>query len=127
MASFHKQVSLDGFNIEPFIFTFKLNSGITVADIGKAVSMDGTTANRVKLSADTDAILGRLETYDSVTQTGAVALKFIGRLPVKSGETVVVGGSVQGAGSGEVKPLAYNKALNTVVEVGSGYAVVIMN
>lgn len=128
-APFHTKVRLYGFHMEDWSLTFNLNPAITVADIGKAVSYDGTNPNRVKLAADNDIIIGRLATVEDRTvegtKVGAVELKFANLLPIKTGETVVVGGSVQGAGNGEVKPLAYNPALNFVAEVIGSEAVVI--
>lgn len=113
----------------PWSVTVKLASGITPADVGKAVSIDGTNANQFRLSADADVIDGRLEYVEedaagNSTGFGTVCLSFLDTLPIKTGETVVVNGSVQGAGAGEVKPLVANKALNYVVEVRSGFAVV---
>jgi hypothetical protein len=137
-------VTLDGFYHEHSIYTLKLNSAVVAADVGKAMSMDG--ANQVKLAADNDVIVGRLESVEDRVQegikVGAVAFTGCFRLPVKSGETVVVGGGVQGAGSGEIKPLAAQTDTdgtgtpaiknashdwsNMVMEVGSGYAIVML-
>lgn len=127
---FHNKVTLAGFHFEDWSLTFNLDSAITAADIGKAVSKNGTTANSVKLAADGDVIIGRLATYENrVTEgikVGAVELKFANTLPIVSGGgSVVVGGSVQGAGNGEVKNLSYDPSLNWVVEVNGLVATVI--
>jgi hypothetical protein len=125
------------FSFEDFTFTMNLASGITAADVGKAVALD-TAANTVKLAGDGDNIYGRLETFEDRKQqgikVGAVSRKFRSKLPVKSGLTsfnvVAVGDTVVGAGSGEVKASNSGSAKtpdiykNTVVEVGSGYAIV---
>ena len=127
---FHNKVTLKGFHMEDWSLTFNLASAITADDVGKAVSLNGTTPNSVKLAADGDVIIGRLATYeDRVTEgikVGAVELKFANVLPIVSGGgSVVVGGSVQGAGNGEVKFLALNAALNYVVDVNGLEATVI--
>ena len=138
-------VSLKGIYIEDFMFPFNLASGIVVGDVGKAVTLDTTAANTVKLATDGAAIIGRLESVENRVSegilVGAVALKGSFKFPVKSGETVVVGDAIQGAGSGEVKALVVTSDTNTnagaikhashdgrniVVEVGSGYAVAII-
>lgn len=103
--------SLRGYDFEDFQFTFNLKAGIVATDVGKAVALDATAAATVKLAGDDDHIIGRLETFENRTQEGAllgtVALKFSDILPIKSGltgaEAVVVGSTVVGAGSGEVK------------------------
>lgn len=127
---FHTNVSLRGFHFENWHFTFRLASGIVAADIGKAVSLDATGPNRVKLAADGDVIIGRLVTVENRVAegqlVGTVALKFANVLPIKSGETVVVGNSVQGAGGGEVKALVSpNYSLNFVAEIIGTDAVVV--
>lgn len=145
MATKSFGVSLNGFHFEDWQFSFNLAAGITKADIGKAVTLDTSAANTVKLAGDGDVIHGRLEVVEDRSQEGSlignVAWKFIQKLPVKSGETVALGDLVQGAGSGEVKALAVStdtdgtgtpailaaKHMNAprVVEVLTGYVVVI--
>lgn len=136
-SPFHNKVSLRGYYFEDSIFTFNLKTGITQADIGKAVSLDTSAANTVKLAGDGDVIIGRLETVENRTVegtlVGAVALRFAELLPIKSGETVAVGDTVVGAGNGEVKALksgepaasAPNYAMNFVAEVIGTNAVVV--
>ncbi len=129
VTNFHTKPTLRGYHFEDWSFTFVLATGITAADIGKAVSIDSSAANKVKLAADADAILGRLASVeDRVVEgqlVGAVELKFANTLPIKAGQTVVLGGSVQGAGAGEVKPLAYDPSLNFVAEIIGSMAVVV--
>lgn len=126
---FHNKVTLAGFHMEDWSLTFYLDSAITAADIGKAVSKNGTTANSVKLAADGDVVIGRLASFEDRTvegiKVGAVELKFANTLPIASGGNVVVGGSVQGAGNGEVKALSFDPSLNWVVEVNGSVATVI--
>jgi len=139
-------VSLSGIFIEDFLFPFNLKSGITTSDVGKAVALDTSAANTVKLAGDGDRIIGRLETVENRLSegilVGTVSLKGGLKFPVKSGETVAIGDTIQGAGSGEVKTIAVSTdtdgtgtptvkhtvhdGRNIVVEVGTGYAVVIL-
>lgn len=140
-------ISLKGIYHDDWQYPFLISGTVTAADIGKAVTQDTTAANTVKLAGAGDPILGRLEVYEDRVAEGikvaTVALKGGVRFPVKSGETVAVGDTVQGAGSGEVKALAVsqdtaaaggaaNIALashntrNRVFEVGTGYAIVVL-
>lgn len=129
MAITHTKVSLRGFHFEDFMLTFLLTAGITAADQGKAVSF-GAAANTVKLAGDGDTIIGRLETVEDRkvegSLVGAVALKFANLLPIKSGQTVVAGDTVQGAGGGEVKKTTTaDHTNNFVAEVIGTNAVVV--
>jgi hypothetical protein len=129
-TSFHRQVTMDARPKNEWLQTANLNAAIVKADEGKALSYDGTTPNSFKLAADGDVIIARLDYVETdaagdSTGVGTVAMKFIEKLPIKTGETMVVGGSAQGAGSGEVKPLTANHALNYVVEIRSGFAIVV--
>ncbi len=135
---FHRQVAMDLVPQREWHFTMKLASGITAADVGKAVEL--SAANTVRLATDNSRVYGRLLQVENRLSEGQllglVALKFIDELPVKTGETVVVGGSVVGAGAGEVKPAPTTVALatgtgtyapfydNIVLEVRTGFAVV---
>lgn len=101
----------DSYYSEDQIFTFTLTSGMTTSDVGKAVALDTATAKKVKLAGNGDLVFGRLESVENRVQegilVGAVAVQFIQKLPIKSGlsshDVVVVGSTVVGAGSGEVK------------------------
>jgi hypothetical protein len=111
VAAFHTQVHLSGYSFPDSQLTFKLKSGITTSDVGKAVSLDTSAANTVKLAGDGDVIIGRLETVEDRTNEGTllgtVALRFAAKLTIKSGlsgaAVVAVGSRVKGAGSGEIK------------------------
>lgn len=137
-------VNLNAIHFPEWHIPFNLASGIVAADVGKAVALDTSVANTVKLAGDGDAVFGRLEIVENRVQEGmligTVALKFIAKLP-KSG-TVNVGDHLQGAGSGAVKALTVsqdtaagsgsttiNKAKHDVslqvVEVGSDYVIAI--
>jgi hypothetical protein len=129
MASFHTKVSLRGFHFEDFILTFMLAAGITAADQGKAVSF-GAAPNTVKLAADGDTIIGRLETVEDRkvegSLVGAVALKFANLLPIKAAQVANVDDTVVGAGAGEVKAAATpDHSKNFVAEVIGTNAVVV--
>lgn len=131
MATIGFGVRLRGIHFEDWHLPFNLAAGITAGDVGKAVTLDATAANTVKLAGDGDAVLGRLEVVESRVQegvlVGTVALKFAGVLPVKTGQVVAVGNTVVGAGAGEVKAAATaDHAHNLVVEVLSGNRAVVI-
>jgi hypothetical protein len=63
-------VSLRGIYHEDSAYSFLLASGIVQADIGKAVTLDSSAANTVKLAGDADPILGRLESVEARTAEG---------------------------------------------------------
>lgn len=128
---FHNKVSLDAMFDEDSIKTFNVSGGVTTADVGKAVTLDTTAANTVKIAGDGDVIIGRLEVVEvrSATQTvGSVSLTGSFRLPIGA-NVVAVGDTLQGATGGVCKKLTTaNWALNFVVELvtyaGANYAVV---
>ena len=139
-------VSHNSLYMEDWAIPFNLASGITKSDEGKAVALDTSADATVKLAGDDDAVIGRLEVVEdrSVegTLVGTVMMKGGLKFPVKSGETVNVGDSIQGAGSGEVKALSpyvdtdgtgtpvvtvgSHSLRNLVTEVGSGYAIALV-
>ena len=63
-------VSLRGLYHEDSAYPFNLASGITVSDVGKAVTIDSSGANKVKLAGDADPILGRLEQVEDRSAEG---------------------------------------------------------
>ena len=130
------RVSLRAIYFEQFQLAFNLASGITKADEGKAVTLDSSAANTVKLAGDGDVVFGRLEVVEDREQEGSlvgtIAVKFSDRLPVKTGETIAIGDTVVGAGDGEVKARvdaedekAPDPHANQVVEVDSGFVTVL--
>lgn len=139
MAGIGNAPSMRGYHFEPYQFAMTLATGITTADVGKAVSVDTSGDNKVKLAIDDSQIIGRLETVETRTQEGVligtVALHFADLLPVKTGltgaEAVVVGSTVMGAGAGEVKARVVSAAaapdysINRVTSISTGYAVVV--
>lgn len=124
---FHNQVSLVSIKDEHSNRTFLISGSVTKADEGKAVSLDTTAANTVKLAGSGDVIVGRLEVFEPGRNTCTVQLHFTEWLPVKSGETVAIGDTVVGAGAGEVKTLASggSPSINFVVELKTGFAAVV--
>ena len=110
----HTSVTLRGFHFEDFSLSVNLAAGITQSDIGKALAVDATGSNKLKLAGNGDTIVARLASVEDRTVEGtligAAEFRFANLLPIKSGltggEAVVVGSTVVGAGSGEVKALA---------------------
>lgn len=106
-AIFHTQIALDGYDFPEYQLTFKISGSPVAADVGKALSIDTAAANTVKLAADGDRIIGYLMSFEDRViegqKVGVVGLKFAQKLKIKSGETVIVGSRLVGAGAGEVK------------------------
>lgn len=130
MAVIGAGVSLRGIYFEAFQLPFNLASGITKADEGKAVALDSTAANTVKLAGADEAIIGRLEVVEDRNiegvLVGTVAVKFADRLPKASGATINVGDTVVGNGAGEVKAAAAaDPTANQVVQVETDHVVVL--
>lgn len=130
MAVIGAGVSLKGIHHEEFHYPFNLKAGIVAADATKAVSIDPSAKNTVKLAADGEQIIGRLVTVENRaiegTLVGAVEIRGGFALPIKAGETVNVGDTVVGAGNGEVKAAATaNHADNVVVEVTATHAIIV--
>lgn len=149
---FHTTVDLNGFHFEDSKLTFVLNDAIVKADEGKPVTFDSAN-NRVKLAVDGSSILGVLEVVEDREiegiKVGTIALRYTKKWPIKASDTLAVGDTAVGAGSGEVRkrtaavagsqsgttPFAVvfpvpQEAVaawgaNLVVEVSSGYATVI--
>ena len=105
-------VSLRGIFFEDFQLPFNLASGITQSDEGKAVALDTSAANQVKLAASGDVVIGRLERVEDRSVegilVGTVSLKFSNQLPIDSGSSYsfAVGDTAVGSPNtdGEVEP-----------------------
>ncbi|RWP44305.1 MAG: hypothetical protein E5X41_13090 [Mesorhizobium sp.] len=126
----HQNVTLRGFHWEVSSLTFNLATGITNDHIGRGVSIDTSGANKVKLAADGDTIIGRLASVENRTVEGsligAVELQFANTLPIKAAAVVAIGDTVVGAGAGEVKAAATpDHSKNFVVEIIGTNAVVV--
>lgn len=99
-------LSLKGIFHEDFQYPFLLKAGITEADEGKAVSLDTTAANTVKLAEDNDVIIGKLERVEDRSIEGILlgtialhgGMEFLTNPDVAVGvETPVVGSYLEGA------------------------------
>jgi len=109
MAVIGQGISLRGMTHEKFHYAFNLASGITKADEGKAVALDTTAANQVKLAGDDDHIIGKLVVVEDRSVEGVL----VGTVALKGGfgftevaaptYPLAVGDTVVGAGGGEVK------------------------
>ena len=121
-------VVTETFTFNDFIFTMNVSGAVTQADLRKAVTLDKTAPNTVKLAGDGDPVYGRLETFetgglDRLT-VGAISRKFRTTLP-KTAAAIAVGDVVTGAGGGLVKKDATAGATgNTVIEVRADSVVV---
>lgn len=117
-----------GYALNDFMFTYNLAASLTIADVGKAVTLDTSAANTVKLAANADKIFGRLETFeDRISlgiKVGTVSRKFKDKLP-KTAAAIAVGDSVTGsATAGSVITAVVADPSVIVVEVGTGFVVV---
>lgn len=121
-------VSLRGVYFEDAQLPFNISgSPVVGTDEGKAVALDTTAANTVKLAGAGDRVIGRLETIELRTIEGVqvctVALQFIDVLPNDGAHTFVVGDTaIGGATAGKVAPKgggspAPDANQNLVVEV----------
>lgn len=138
MATIGQSISLAGIFFEEFQLPFNLEASITKDDIGKAVSLDSSAANTVKLAGDGETIVGRLETFEERTvegiNVGTVAVKFAAKLPINTGAagTFAVGDTAVGSAvAGQVKVLGGgtptpDHSINYVVEVVDGTHVVVV-
>ncbi len=125
MASVNLNAAGREYHFEDSEFTFPCASTMTTADVGKAVTIDtGVTPApgvppSVKLCADNDEIFGRVEQVEVRAQEGqyfaTVSLRFIGNLPMKSGETPAPGSQLIGYTGG----LAKSRAAITFVDTGT--------
>lgn len=81
------------FPFDAFMFTYNLDAAIVEADEGKALMLDTTGDNKMKLATDAVTIDGRLFRYEDRTQQGGgkvgtverklrCKLKYTGTLPV---------------------------------------------
>jgi hypothetical protein len=119
---FHNGVRLDSVPEQDAQRTVVLAAGITQAHIGRALTLDGTNANRYRLSGDNDPVDARLlqvEDRGSLGLIGTAAFRFIDELPIAENETVTVGAQVVGAGSGFIKAAA---AIGTPADLAAAAA-----
>lgn len=121
------------FPFDDFMFTYNLDSAIVAADEGKAVMLDTSGPNKVKLTTDGARVAGRLFKFEDRSQqgggkVGTVERKLRAKLPMAAGLTGInlpaVGDTVVGsATAGAVKCLNNGTAKtpdhsqNVVIEV----------
>lgn len=117
-------VSLENYEFEDSHLTFNLASGITAADVGKAVALDTSAPNQVKLAVDNDIIFGMLYLVENRVQegilVGTIAQRFAKRLTLAAAQTPLVGSKLVGsatAGLPKVKATPAGWEKTTVVEV----------
>ncbi len=117
------------YSFEDFTFTYYLDAAVTAADVGKAMTLDSTGTNKMKLAGAGDPVDGRLETFEDRKQegikVGAVSRHFRSKLP--STGTIplranVVGSATPGVVAAGAVPTGEPR--NYVVEVGTGYVIV---
>lgn len=112
-------VSLRGLYHDDFQYPFLLATGITKADEGKAVALDPSAANTVKLAGDGDRVIGRLEVVEVRIQEGinigTVSIQGGLDYPVKVGEALQPGDSVVGAAGGLLKKASVGVLSSLVV------------
>lgn len=111
MSQIGSGVSLRGFVDEDAQFTFNLDSAIVIGDVGKAVELDASAPNQVKLASDGGIVFGMLMTVEDRAsnegvKVGTVALRGFFALPQAASQSFVVGSSIKGGGAGTVKLLA---------------------
>jgi hypothetical protein len=101
------KVSLRGIVFEDHWLPFNISGAPTTADVGKAVALDVTAPNTVKLAGDQDRVFGRLEAVEVRGQESVtvctVSTKFCDVLPAFAAEVFIVGDSAVGGGAGTVK------------------------
>lgn len=127
------QVVSYGYSFNDFMFTYLVSGTVTAADVGKAVALDTTVANTVKLAGDNDIIFGRLEAYEDRTvlgiKVGTVSRKFKDLVPY-TGTAPTPGQSVTGSATAGVVKVATtqnivdNRVIETLAIGGVNYAVV---
>lgn len=131
MAIIGQGISLRGMTHEKFHYAFYLASGITSDDVGKAVALDSSAPNTVKLAGDGEQIIGKLVTREDRTVEGVL----VGTVELRGGfrftkadaaPAINVGDTVVGAGDGEVKAAAAaDHSDNMVVEVDGDYVIIV--
>lgn len=126
------QVVSRGYSFEPYKFTYLISGTVSDADVGKAVTLDTTAANTVKLAGDNDPVFGRLEAVENRSVlgvvVGTVARKFKDILP--STGAIAIGQNVTGSATAGVVKAATaqdikdNRVVETITINGTAYAVV---
>lgn len=123
-------VTLLGLEVSSDAVTVNLASGITEKDEGKALAVDASAPNTMKLAGDGDAIRGYLDKVEIREAEGVVGTVYTRgwfKFPLKASDAAAIGDSIVGAGSGEVKKAMADAAAvvneTYIVEKGSDYVV----
>lgn len=123
-------VTLLGLEVSSDAVTVNLASGITEKDEGKALAVDTSAPNTMKLAGDEDVIRGYLDKVEIRKVKGVVGTMYTRgwfKFPLKASDAAAIGDSIVGAGNGEVKKATANTtaAVNEtyIVEKGSNYVV----
>jgi len=124
-------LSLNALYAEEFTYAFFLESSVTEADLGKAVTIDTSAAMTMKLTGDNEVIMGRLDTFEdrgdfkigTVTLKGGFSFPFTGTAPAL-GEGLVGSATAgvtksSGAAAAAGQPIVF-KVLTDTVEVVLG-------
>ena len=131
-------VTIQGLVDQDAMWTWNVSGTIDKStDLGKAVSIDATANNTVKLCADDAVILGVLASYEDRTnqegiKIGTVSHKGGFKVPYVNGATAlvpIVGHSVKGSATpGKVKPVAAYAGPNivTAVDTANGYLTLVI-
>lgn len=113
-------VSHKGIPHDEFMYPFVLASGVSDGDQGKPVKM-GSNNYEVDLAGDGDDIIGFLVSFEDRQvegiKVGTVQIKGPVEFTFATGDTVAVGDSIVGAGSGEVKKATTPSATNRTLVV----------
>lgn len=114
------------FPFDDFMFTYNVAAGVVVGDEGKAVTLDTSASNQVKLTGVGDPIFGRLFRLEDRSQqggglVGTVERKFRAKLTY-TGTAPAIGDQVEGSATpGVVQKTATQPAevlkANRVIEV----------
>lgn len=122
------------FPFDDFMFTYNLAAGTVAADVGKAMTLDATGSNKMKLTGAGDVVMGKLFQLEDRTQqggglVGTVERKLRAKLPAVNGHATVIGEQVEGsATAGQVTRSGTQPAvgarLNRCIETGTDYVVI---
>jgi hypothetical protein len=123
-SPFHNIVRLFSIKNEDANRTWNISGAVSKADEGKAVTLDLTQPNTVKLAGDGDPVHGRLEVYED-RGVCTVQHQFTDKIPKAAATVVAIGDSVVGAGGGLVKSGAAKDNRQYVCEVAPAYVVVV--
>lgn len=109
------------FPFDDFIFTYNLDTAIVAADVGKALQLDTTGANKMKLTVADAVIDARLFSFEDRTQQGAGKVgacerKFRAKLTY-TGTAPTIGQTVSGSATPGVVKVATTQASHSVVVI----------